>query len=151
MAICNEVPGIEVVVVVDGEAAEEWDPPNNYDDVQVVEQHPRPLDTDKNKPHGYVVKYIESKPGAPFEFVVNKTSRFKRYGHHIAYAAQVDGEQVELDHEHDQEGKKGKVDTGPWQGVTKGYWTGTFDDPDNMMDHLFKFADVTLGESYTLC
>jgi hypothetical protein len=39
------------------------------------------------------VKYIESKPGAPFEFVVNKTSRFKRYGHHFAYAAQVDGEQ----------------------------------------------------------
>jgi hypothetical protein len=146
MAICKDVAGIEVVVEVDGEVAEEWDPPNNYDGIEIVEQPPRPLDTDKNKPHGYVVKYIEAKPGAPFKFLVNKTSRFRRYGHHMAYAVQVDGEYLELDHEHDQEAKKGKVSTDPWQGVTKGYVTGRFDDPDGMDMHLFKFSDISLGK-----
>lgn len=134
MAISEDLPGIEVVVEVDGQAATEYDSSHNDDELQIIEQPTEELDIDNNKPHAYVVKYIEAKSGAPFLFRVTKTWRFRRFGHHMAYRAVVDGEMMELDHEHNQEGKK-EVKKSQWVGITKGYYSGSFEDPENMKEH----------------
>lgn len=141
MAKSDNIPGIEVEIVIDGQVAEEWDPPH---DVEVGEP-PGRLDTDDDKPHAYVVKYIEAKQGAPFLFRVSKKYPFRRRGHHMAYAAQVDGEFMEHDHEHNQEGKKGKITSRPWTGITKGYYSGTWDPEPDLVEHLFTFKGVRIG------
>ncbi|KAB5582311.1 hypothetical protein GE09DRAFT_1210966 [Coniochaeta sp. 2T2.1] len=127
MAVIDAVPGIKVVVVVDGQVAEEWDPPNNFDGVEIIEWPPQTLDDDNDKPHGYCVKYIEAVPGAHFKFVVDKERKFKRYRHHMAYNVQIDGSFTELDHEHDQEGRN--------QGI---------------QEKLFRFNDLRIVEDNVL-
>ncbi|KAB5586253.1 hypothetical protein GE09DRAFT_58299 [Coniochaeta sp. 2T2.1] len=119
--------------------------PNNYDGVEIVEQPPQILDDDNDKPHGYCVKYIEAVRSAHFKFVVNKQSKFKRYGHHMAYNVQIDGSFTELDHEHDQESRK-QVSRDPWQGITAGYFVGDFDSPEGIQEKLFRFNDLRIVE-----
>ena len=86
----------------------------------------------------YVVKYIEAKSRAPFLFHVRKKSPLRGCGHHMAYTAEADGEWIELDHEHNQEGMR-VMKRGTWTDSTNGYYAVSFEDPETCRSISFKF------------
>src|SRR3954453_12852144 len=97
MAISDILPGIEVVVNVNGDAAKEYaDPDANEsgedDEIQIlataaIETRSVELQA-KYCPH--IIKYIEAKTGAPFEIEVIAHENFRRASHHIGMEVQVD-------------------------------------------------------------
>ncbi|KAL8419181.1 hypothetical protein RB594_002402 [Gaeumannomyces avenae] len=83
MAISNLIPGLEVTVKVDGEAAIEHDDAAAYDEPCAVEY---------DSPAGVrVVKYIEAKSGAPFCLTIKRASNFNFRGDQIGWSVAVDG------------------------------------------------------------
>jgi hypothetical protein len=115
MAVIESLPGIEVTIGVDGEAAKEYDVPLAHDDEDNTrpgmtrDEFDLPADHDDALPH--VIKYIEVKPGAPFEFRVKKEHNFQRRGHHIGFQAFADGRFMGFRHEG---GKSANNPMGVW-------------------------------------
>ena len=145
MAISDSVPGIEVIIEVDGQPAKEYDPPRvGNDGDPVVPNPPVELDTDDNKPHAYVVKYIESKTGVSFQFEVTKRQMFHRYGHHIAYIVEFDGKRSTLSHEHDQ-GHRPHIAHDLWTHRSRGINYACGEDPTRARSYAFQFAELEAG------
>ncbi|KAK3986057.1 hypothetical protein QBC44DRAFT_333913 [Cladorrhinum sp. PSN332] len=93
MAILPHIPGLNVVVVVDGVDAQEYDPDEEED-------HDQPLSlinfdhvyNDQQGAIPHVVRYIEAKPGAPFFYRIALGPDFVfRSCHHLGYRLQGDG------------------------------------------------------------
>lgn len=91
MAVLKNIPGLKVTVDVDGEAAIEYDntaasnqPSLTHDDLHLA---------DPNRPLPYAVKYIEAKPGKPFQFRIERTPRFRFKGPHVFFRVVVDGQE----------------------------------------------------------
>jgi len=144
MAIANDIPGLEVTIEIDGETAKEYDDPHDAgkeppkldvrdlaagqaQDAQAV------LEAQNQR---YVVKYIEAKPGAFFQFRIKRAVNFKHRGHHIAYSVMGDNFKVSLRH-----------DTTPnsaWNTVTKGHLAGN--PAEGFQTKTFKFAELKIGK-----
>jgi hypothetical protein len=125
MAVIQSLPGVEVTIGVDGEAAKEYDipPPNdsegNTRPSMTRDEFDLPADYDEALPH--VVKYIELKQGARFQFRVKKESNFQRRGHHIAFRGYADGRAMGFMHEGD---KSAKTPMATWDLAMDGMWSG---------------------------
>jgi hypothetical protein len=143
MAISDMLPGIEVVIKVDGQVAQEYDDPdaNEYDEVQIPATATRKTESVevevKDRP--YVVKYIEAMSGKPFEFYITKHTNFVRRSHHIAYEVELDGYKLWPQHERITNMDMNKK----WEEWTDRFWTGN--PQDGYTTHWFRFADLELG------
>ncbi|KAJ1553047.1 hypothetical protein HK405_009121, partial [Cladochytrium tenue] len=99
MAVIDVVPGLQVTIEVDGATATEYDDPKR-DKWQIP--HLDVAENDDDTPPAYVVKYIESKPGASFRFRINKTPLLQLYGaHHMAFKVHADTISMALSHDGD--------------------------------------------------
>ncbi|KAI0144585.1 hypothetical protein GGR57DRAFT_327041 [Xylariaceae sp. FL1272] len=107
MAIIDSVPGVEVLVKINGKAVNEYDVPDydrTLDSEEIPRLHqrvPRPgrLKGYVKVNHGHVAKYIAVESGAEPQVVVTKAPHFKHHGHHIAAAVHFDQEQLCPQHE----------------------------------------------------
>lgn len=139
MAVIKEIPGLEVTVEVDGRKAKEYVDPdaveideddnNNNDDLHNAEP---------GRPRPHVVKYIEAKPGAAFQFRLKRTPDFKHLGDSIFFKAIVDGGKDNSAHNDHSAGKhstfREKIDC-----------FYSHDSDGNSKAWGFKFGDLNVG------
>jgi hypothetical protein len=93
MAIIPWLKGLEVTVKVDGETANEFDPPEPERAPEHIKFHK--LDQHRENSDPFIVKYIEVKPGAPFAFHLSLLPEFEFHGaYEIGFLAEVDGQLV---------------------------------------------------------
>ena len=93
MAIIPWIKGLEATVEVDGQTAQEYDPPEREPIPGTMEFHE--LDQERGDGDRFVVKYIEVKPGAPFKFRIKKSAEFEPHyhgTHKIGFQVMVDGQ-----------------------------------------------------------
>ncbi|KAK4038983.1 hypothetical protein C8A01DRAFT_37033 [Parachaetomium inaequale] len=141
MAIIPSLPGLIAVIKVNGAIAEEYENPNGEEKPPMTRD-----DFDLPATHGealpYIVKYIEAKPSAPYEFHVTKMSHFRGRGHHIASQVSRDGRSLTLRHEPDD------ILSGqpqPWISIDKGYYSGN--PTSGYETHFFQFAAFNIVET----
>ncbi|KAK0657845.1 hypothetical protein B0T16DRAFT_386311 [Cercophora newfieldiana] len=97
----RHIGGLEVTIEVDGRTAKEYDPCDDSDNgpPEGCNFHIPETQLESNeKP--YVIKYIEAKAGASFQFRVKRLPTFEHHSHHIAFGYRVDHVQIELQHDH---------------------------------------------------
>ncbi|KAI1261388.1 hypothetical protein F5Y18DRAFT_203214 [Xylariaceae sp. FL1019] len=107
MAIIDSVPGVEVIVKINGKAVKEYDVPDydrtlDRDEIPGLHQRlPRPgrLKGYEKVNHGHIAKYIAVESGVEPQVVVTKAPDFKHHGHHIAAAVHFDQERLCPQHE----------------------------------------------------
>ena len=97
MAIIHGIPGLAVTVEVDGATVMEYDDPESTthadEDLYIVASG-RTENSEVSlavNPRPYVVKYIEAKPGLPFQFRFKRFPNFKHVGSNLAFRVVADG------------------------------------------------------------
>jgi hypothetical protein len=140
MAVIPSIPGLEATIVVNGVTAVEYQNPDAEESHTMAREEfdlPVPYD-DQALP--YVVKYIETKPGSPFKFHVNKKVWFRQRNHHIAYRVSLDGHNLGLRH---QPAESRRCKKREWDAATNGYFTGN--PTAGYETHFFQFAALDIG------
>jgi hypothetical protein len=137
MAIIQSIPGLEVTVVINGVAAEEYALPDGEDEVpdnMTRDDFHVPPNYGQSLP--YTARYIEAKPGELYTIHVKKGSNFWARSNHIAYSFSPDGHRFGLIHDT----KKRKQD---WEHTATAYVTGNSTAGYEM--HKFQFAALDIG------
>lgn len=144
MAVINALPGLEVTIQVDGQIAQEYDPPS---DNECAESRPRMAADrpalDDAYGHGHCVKYIEAIPGALFQFVVEKSSEFDQNCHYIRLKISIDGHHTGWLREVDYlrgDSTRGKA----WKLTNGTTWSGN--PVEGYTTFNYQFADLAIGK-----
>ncbi|KAK4161107.1 hypothetical protein QBC43DRAFT_100039 [Cladorrhinum sp. PSN259] len=98
MAVLPFIPGLDVTVVVDGVDAQEYDPPEDENDEQQMKHED--FDPAYVPPGAipHIVRYIEAKPGAPYQYRLTLNPIFHFRSHHAGFSAQNDAHKGGVQH-----------------------------------------------------
>lgn len=105
MAIIDGIPGLEATIEIDGVVAREFDPPDDEsrpaapaEDYFMLSTYRNRASPETRRKHGvnyrpHVIKYIEAKPEATFNFCLKRSAEFERAegASGISWSVKVDG------------------------------------------------------------
>lgn len=96
MAIISHLPGLKVTIEVNGKTAKEYDAPEDAAAAPEDMSFHVPEPTEDADP--YVVKYIESVPGARFRVRVVRTTEFRKRSAGLVHGLELDGQKAPHTH-----------------------------------------------------
>ena len=138
MVLLPSLPAIEVTIKVNGATAREYEPPKDETYAMSLGDFDFSV-PDLGQDLPYVVKHIESIPGAQYSFRIVKEQRFRSRSHHIAAQASRDGHELGL--VHDDKGTRKQSQR--WDAEISAFWSGTSE--GGYHAHTFEFAAIDIG------
>lgn len=140
MAILECYPGLEVTVEVDGAAANEYDEPADCSESKLRHKDFHLADPDRPLP--LAVKYIEAKPGSPFQFRIRVTKPLKHVDDDVFFRVHVDGKK-----DHSLVSYSDSEYQGDWSSIIKvlrSHKDGV------KQKHYFRFSSLNIGRAIDL-